>query len=67
MVFALNTGIGRGEILNLQWQDVDFSRGALIVMQSMNGTRRTIPLNTSVYEFLAAKKVRCRCFAWPGV
>lgn len=56
MVFAMNTGMRQGEILNLQWQDVDFSRGTLIVMQSKNGTRRTIPLNTKVYELLAAKQ-----------
>ena len=27
IVLALNTGMRQGEILNLQWQDVDFSRG----------------------------------------
>ena len=54
--FALNTGMRQGEILNLQWQDVDFTRGTLIVMKSKNGTRRTIPLNSTVYELLAAKQ-----------
>lgn len=49
IVFALNTGMRQGEILNLQWQDVDFTRGTLVVMKSKNGTRRTIPLNTTVY------------------
>lgn len=54
--FALNTGMRQGEILNLQWQDVDFARGLLMVMKSKNGTRRTIPLNARVYELLAAKQ-----------
>ena len=54
--FALNTGMRQGEILNLQWQDVDFARGTLMVMKSKNGTRRTIPLNATVYELLAAKQ-----------
>lgn len=54
--FALNTGMRQGEILNLQWQDVDFTRGTLIVMKSKNGTRRTIPLNTTVYDLLATKQ-----------
>jgi integrase len=54
--FALNTGMRQGEILNLQWQDVDFARGLLMVMKSKNGTRRTIPLNARVYELLSAKQ-----------
>lgn len=29
ILFALNTGMRQGEILNLQWQDVDFVRGVL--------------------------------------
>ena len=45
----------QGEILNLQWQDVDFTRGILVVMKSKNRTRRTIPLNMKVYELLASK------------
>lgn len=53
---ALNTGMRQGEVLRLQWQDVDFTRGTLIVMLSKNGTRRTIPLNTTVYDLLAAKQ-----------
>ena len=60
MVFALHTGMRQGEILNLQWQDVDFVRGVLMVMQSKNGTRRTIPLNAIVYELLAAKQATTR-------
>ena len=56
IVFALNTGMRQGEILNLQWQDVDFTRGTLVVMKSKNWTRRTIPLNTTVYAVLATKQ-----------
>ena len=54
--FALHTGLRQGEILNLHWQDVDFARGVLVVMTSKNGTRRTLPLNATVYELLAAKQ-----------
>jgi len=56
IAFALNTGMRQGEILNLQWQDVDFARGLLMVTKSKNGTRRTIPLNATLYELLAAKQ-----------
>lgn len=54
--FALHTGMRQGEILNLQWQEVDFGRSTLIVMQSKNGTRRSLPLNTTVYDLLAVKQ-----------
>ena len=54
IAFGLNTGMRQGEILNLEWQDVDFARGTLVVMKSKNGTRRTIPLNTKVYELLGS-------------
>ena len=56
ITFALNTGMRQGEILNLQWKDVDFTPGILMVMKSKNGARRTIPLNVTVYELLSAKQ-----------
>ena len=43
IVFALNTGMRRGEILNLQWQAVDLIRQVLVVMRSKNGEKRTVP------------------------
>jgi len=56
IVLALHTGLRQGEILALQWQDIDFERGTLLVRHSKNGTRRTVPLNTTVFELLAAKQ-----------
>ncbi len=56
IIFGLNTGMRRGEILSLRWEDVDFLRGTLVVMKSKNRERRTIPLNHTVFELLAAKQ-----------
>jgi integrase len=56
ITFALNTGMRQGEILALQWQDVDFYRGILVVMKSKNHERRTIPLNNMVFTLLSEKK-----------
>ncbi len=56
IMFAVHTGMRQGEILNLQWQDVDFARSTLVVMKSKNGMRWTLPLNSVVYEQLAAKQ-----------
>ncbi|UVT18575.1 MAG: tyrosine-type recombinase/integrase [Nitrospira sp.] len=56
IVFALNTGMRQAEILDLQWKDVDFVRGTLVVMKSKNHERRTIPLNNVVYALLLQKR-----------
>jgi integrase len=56
IIFALNTGLRQGEILALQWQDIDFSRGMLVVMKSKNRERRTLPLNNTVFAMFAAKQ-----------
>lgn len=58
ILFALNTGMRQGEILNLHWEHVDFGRGVLIVMRSKNGTRRTIPLMTPVFKLLSTMQAR---------
>lgn len=58
ITFALNTGMRRGEILGLKWQDVDLARGVLVVMKSKNKEHRTIPLNARVFELLVEKQSR---------
>lgn len=58
IMFAMHTGMRQGEILNLQWRDIDFARSTLVVMKSKNGMRRTLPINSVVYEQLAAKQAK---------
>lgn len=55
IVFALNTGMRRGEIFNLSWKAVDLSRKTITVMQSKNNEKRTIPMNEKVYALLKEK------------
>ncbi len=43
--FAIHTGMRRGEILALTWAGVDFTRRTVVIFQSKNGERRTIPVN----------------------
>ena len=59
IIFALNTGMRQGEILNVKWPDVDFCRGTLVVMKSKNGERRTIPINNTVFALLATIRAKC--------
>ena len=58
LVFALHTGMRRGEILNLRWTDVDFSRRLVRILKSKNGEKRSIPMTKTVYELLRNQNVR---------
>ena len=58
VVVALNTGMRRGEIISLTWEQVDFVRGVINVMQSKSGRSRAIPMNAYVVEELEKVKAR---------
>lgn len=58
LILALHTGMRRGEILNLKWQDIDFSRKLIIIQKSKNGEKRSIPMSKTLCSILEAKKVR---------
>lgn len=57
LVTALHTGMRRGEILNLQWQDIDFQRKLLTVHKSKNGEKRSIPLSSTLSDVFKGIKV----------
>ncbi len=52
VVVALNTGMRRGEILRLTWENVDFGKRVITVEQSKSGRIRHIPMNFDVTETL---------------
>ena len=57
VIVALNTGMRRGELLSLQWQDVDFNKGdkgLIAVRKTKNHETRYIPINALVRETLLA-------------
>ena len=54
VILALRTGMRRGEILSLRWNEVDFARGLILVKRTKNGRDRMIPMNSGVRETLAA-------------
>lgn len=45
IITALNTGMRKGEILSLKWENVDFKNGYIIVEKTKNGEIRKIPMN----------------------
>jgi integrase len=52
IILALNTGMRKGEILSLEWRNVDFSRNLIIVTNTKSGKDREIPMNSAVREAL---------------
>lgn len=48
VIFAINTGMRRGEIFNLTWFDADLNRNVLNVRQTKTGKDRVIPMNDKV-------------------
>ena len=52
VVTALNTGMRKGELLNLKWEDVDLFNDYLIVEYSKNGESRKIPINDMLKQEL---------------
>ncbi|GAX62381.1 site specific recombinase [Candidatus Scalindua japonica] len=51
VTIALHTGMRRGEILGLKWEQVDLKHGFILLDISKNGERREIPINTTL-EYL---------------
>lgn len=52
VVLAIYTGMRRGEILNLQWLDVDFKRNIITLLDTKNGKSRQVPMNSLVVAAL---------------
>lgn len=51
-LFALNTGLRRGEIFSLEWSDVDLERGRIIVRKTKSSQERFVPANRTVRDIL---------------
>jgi integrase len=51
---ALFTGMRRGELFKLKWEDVDFERGFIQIRDPKGGPDQKIPLNNAAREVLAS-------------
>ena len=58
IVFAIETGMRRGEILGLRWEHVDLDRRIGYLPLTENGTSREVPLSTKAAQVLAAQQQR---------
>ena len=54
VIMALNTGMRKGEILSLNWDNVDLRHGFILLDVTKNGERREIPINGTLRATLEA-------------
>jgi integrase len=67
MRMALFTGMRRGELFKLQWQDIDFDRGFIHIRQPKGGKDQTIPMNQATRELLENHPRHDSPFVFPGL
>lgn len=49
---ALQTGMRKGEILNLQWSNIDFEYGFIELLKTKSGKARKIPISDKLWQVL---------------
>jgi integrase len=52
ILFAIKTGMRRGELLALKWDHIDRQRRSLVIPQTKNGFSRIIPLTKATLQIL---------------
>lgn len=58
LIMALNTGMRKGEILNMTWECVDFEKNEISALNTKNGKKNTIPMSSKLRETLLAMHER---------
>jgi len=54
VITALHTGMRRGEILGLKWDNVDLKHGFILLDKTKNGERREIPIDQTLRATLTS-------------
>ena len=52
VIVALNTGLRKGNILNLKWSNIDLKNGFILIDMTKNGERLEIPINETLRQTL---------------
>ncbi len=67
VAMAFNTGMRKGEILNLKWDNVDLRRRIIYVLGTKTDEKREIPINSSLYTILVGLERSKKCdLVFPG-
>jgi integrase len=52
VLFAMTTGMRRGELFGLRWQDMDLERRVAVLHNTKNGDRRSVPIVPEIADLL---------------
>jgi integrase len=63
--FALLTGLRRGELFKLAWDDVDFERGLIRLRDPKGGKTESLPVSNEALEILRALETKST-YVFPG-
>lgn len=66
MQLALFTGMRRGELFNLRWEDLDLENGFIHIQAPKGGTSQKIPMNEAARELLEALPRSSSIYVFPG-
>jgi len=66
MRMALFTGMRRGELFKLRWEDIDFDRGFISIREPKGGPDQKIPLNDAARDLLKSHSKTDSPFVFPG-
>jgi len=66
VVMALNTGMRKGEVLNLKWEDVDLGTRIIYVVNTKTDEKREIPVNTILYAMLVDLRTKSDAYVFPN-
>ena len=66
MRMALFTGMRRGEMFKLQWNDIDFERGFIHILDPKGGPEQIIPMNDAARDILENHPRSDSYFVFPG-
>jgi integrase len=64
VVMALHTGMRKGEILGLRWENVNWERKTLLLLDTKNGESRRLPIDSILLRELSEHRSRVKNEDW---